>query len=212
LILDFCGWTNVPPKTNRNGVLWTRNSGKTESDNSGLLSDHTTGTADGWYVYVPLDSQSNGVAILQSELLSYGPTVCLRFFYHMLVENNIFAPKLKVMYSAPGVPTPVVVTIIVDHRFNRWSNFNKTLTNMPQNFRFMLQTFEGNISRADVAVDDIQVKAGTCDQAFVTTSSPVITTQVVPVGERQWDCNFEGPNCNWNIDINWNKTWWWPSM
>jgi hypothetical protein len=130
----------------------------------------------------------------------------------MLVENNIFSPKLNVMYLAPGVATPVIVASIIGHRFNRWNNFNKTLTNMPPNFRIMLQTLEGNISRADVAVDDIQVKAGTCDQAFVTTRSTVLPTQVIPVGERQWDCDFESPNCNWNIDINWNKTLWWPSI
>jgi hypothetical protein len=130
----------------------------------------------------------------------------------MYVENNIYSPKLVVMYSAPGVATPVVVANIIGHRFDSWNNFNKTLTNMPQYFRIMLQTLEGNISRADVAVDDIQVKSGTCDQAFVTTRSPVLPTQVIPVGERQWDCDFESPNCNWNIDINWNKTWWWPSI
>jgi len=208
---DFCGWTNVPPSTNRKSVLWTRNSGKTESENSGPLADHTTGTAEGWYVYVPLDSQSNGVGLLQSEILNYGPTVCLKFFYHMLAENNVYTPNLMVLYTLPGQTSLKWVANLTTTKYDQWNSFDVTLNGMPTNFRFVLRTVEGNISRADVAVDDIQVKAGQCDVAFATTPATSAVTTLKPVTERQWDCDFE-TNCNWDKDISWNRTWWWPSM
>jgi len=129
----------------------------------------------------------------------------------MFAENYIYAPKLMVLYTIPGQTNLKWVANLTSHIYNKWNNFNVTLTGMPTNFRFILRTVEGNISQSDVAVDDIQVMSGQCDVVEATTSSPAAVTTLEPVTERQWDCDFE-TNCNWNIYTNWNKTLWWPSM
>jgi hypothetical protein len=197
--------------TNRKRVLWTRNSGRTESIYSGPKYDHTTCTDEGWYVYVPIDSQSDGVAILQSEIIRYGSTVCLKFFYNILDEYSInFTPKLTVGYLAPDNLTPIWKFNISDNRHDIWNNFSATFTGMPENYKFLLKTIEGNISRADVAVDDIQVMSGSCEPAFTTTPNSIKTTTLEPISEKLYDCDFES-KCNWIIDSNWNTSRWEPS-
>ena len=170
--------------------MWLRNSGETESDGSGPERDHTTDSENGWYLYVPEDAQSNGVAVLQSELLGpYSSQMCFSFYYHIMSETYRTAPKLTVQYVSPQITGGVKFLGNVSSKYlNRWLNFNVTLPNLPLG-RFQLKTIKGQLSEADVAIDDITIKYGSCAQP-VTTAPPTQTT-MEPVSAMQWDCNFE---------------------
>ena len=197
-MLDFCGYSNAPPTNNTKSVLWLRNTGLTDSDSSGPDRDHTTDTDDGWYVYVPLDAQSSGVAILQSELLGpFDGTICFSFYYHILSETFSMTTKLLVQYMSPYVPIPFLVANLSSSHMDRWIMYNKTFTNLPQG-RFQFKTFQGQTSRADVALDDISVKVGSCGQSSTTTQNPLSTTPE-PKNQMQWDCNFESTPCKWKV-------------
>ena len=207
-MLDFCGWSNAPPLTNRKQVLWTRNSGETLSDNSGPEKDHTTDSEEGWYVYVPLDAQPDGVAILQSELLGpIQPQYCFGFFYHIFTAEWEVAPKLTVLYQSVQLGSPILLGNISSSFRDRWQQFNVTVTGLPMG-RFQLKTFEGQSSEADVAIDDITLKPGACGTTQPTVVVPTLPTTPEPFYESEWDCNFEWP-CKWHLDENgWTITNW----
>ena len=205
-MLDFCGWRNVWLSNKNKQILWTRNSGVTESDNSGPLEDHTTKTDEGWYVYVPEDAQSDGVAVLQSEPLGpYTGQICFSFYYHIKSENQLTSPKLTVTYTSPQLIREKFN--ISSHVYDSWNSFNVTLgPNVPRG-SFRLTTIVGQRSRADVAVDDISIKAGPCGQS--TSVGPPTMPTPEPVSAKQWDCNFENPSCKWsNNGTGWKKTTW----
>ena len=207
VISDFCGWSNAPPAKNTKQVLWTRNTGETESENSGPERDHTTETEDGWYIYVPEDAQSDGVAVLQSELLGpYTGQVCFSFYYNIQSETRAVSPKLTVLYVSPEFSQTLLNKSISSHTNSVWNIYNVSLINLPQG-RFQLKTILGQVSKADVAIDDISIKPGLCGQS-VSTPTPIVSTPE-PVSATQWDCNFETTSCKWKVNgTGWVKASW----
>lgn len=207
----MCGWFNAQPPTNQTQVLWLRNSGMSTSGYSSPKVDHTTGTTDGWYVFVPIDAQSDGVAVLQSELL--GPsdtTVCFGFWYHILDDYRQTlnkALKLRVVYLNAADNTVTELKNISTTTQEEWQPFNVSLPKLPTG-RFQLRTFEGQVSRADVAIDDIFLKSGSCDAVTSTTQSPPTTTTPEPKSEKEWDCDFEANPSQWEASGGWRKTYW----
>ena len=207
----MCGWSNAPPTPNKTQVLWLRNSGVTTSIYSSPQVDHTTGTADGWYAFVPIDVQSDGVALLQSEVL--GPfiaPVCFGFWYHILDdyrESLNKALELRVVYSdILSNNTLIELMNITTTTQTEWQPFNMTLNKLPRG-RFQLMTFEGQAARADVAIDDIFVRNGRCDGMTSTTQTKPMTSTPEPESEKQWDCDFES-SCLWSATGPWRKTYW----
>ena len=165
-------------------MLWTRNSGQTLSDDSGPIRDHTTGREDGWYVFVPLDAQSDGVAILQSELLGPFTTPhCFGFYYHIYDEDNDeddIIPKLSVQYvetSKHGKPV-TIMSNISSSDLDKWQQFSITVNNFAQGL-FQLVTVEGRTSEADVAIDDISIKQGACGHIVTTHNNSCANTRSV---------------------------------
>lgn len=201
---DFCGWSNVPPITNKKQVLWTRNSGETDSDDSGPERDHTTNSDQGWYVYVPLDAQSDGVAVLRSEPLGPLTTACFGFYYHIYDDWDV-APKLSVLYQPNTGAQATVLGTLHSSDLDQWRLFNVTVNNLPAG-RFQLQTFLGQSSAADVAVDDISIRPGACSNLRPTTTTPLPVT-AEPQSAKQWDCTWESP-CNWMVGNGWSKSSW----
>ena len=189
-------------------MLWTRNSGQTDSDDSGPERDHTTETEDGWYVYVPLDAQSDGVAILQSEPLGPYPTeYCFGFYYHIYDDWNT-APKLTVQFNSPSLTSgSKFLGNISSSDLDDWKQFNVTVKGLPQG-RFVLETYEGHTSKADVAVDDIYIKPGACGHTTQTTTTASPTTPE-PAAYKIYDCDFDHGNCKWHIGTKgWTITSW----
>src|SRR5581483_7926462 len=130
----MCGYYNSPPtnKTQRQ-VLWLRNSGKTSTRRiSGPITDHTTGTIDGWYVFVPLDSQFDGMATLKSETFNFGetPRACVTFWYHIysrFVKQPL--PKLQVLIEEGNDHmTQYSVATINASTTDGWQQYKATIT------------------------------------------------------------------------------------
>ena len=79
---DYCSWTNdVKAKAN-----WTRNSGPTLSDFTGPISDVTTQSITGHYIYInSFRSGINDTARLLSLPVTLRPNgYCFKFWYLLL--------------------------------------------------------------------------------------------------------------------------------
>ena len=123
----MCGYYNSPPtnKTQRQ-VLWLRNSGKTSTKRiSGPITDHTTGTIDGWYAFVPLDSQFDGVATLRSEIYNFrgkdNIVICISFWYHILSNTtNSKTPKLQISRESVDHKTIIIEANLTANANDGW--------------------------------------------------------------------------------------------
>lgn len=70
--------------------FWERNSGGTSSWATGPTTDHTTGTAQGFYMFIETSSPrlAGDVAVLESTWLDNAAESCtLRFWYHMYGQH-----------------------------------------------------------------------------------------------------------------------------
>ncbi|GFS24286.1 MAM domain-containing protein 2, partial [Elysia marginata] len=82
--LGLCQWRNVEDRSD--DFDWVRNQGKTQSLQTGPSTDHTSGTASGYYMYVESSNRQQGErARLASQ--TFPPVddqdYCLTFWYNM---------------------------------------------------------------------------------------------------------------------------------
>ena len=112
------------------------------------------------------------------------------------------SPKLNVTYWSPQSQLPLGT--VSNMLGSTWSHFYIDLNNLRQG-RFQLKTILGQTSRADVAIDDITIRPGACDQTVTTVSTTVTTPE--PAVEKQWDCDFEKA-CKWVNGTGWGKAGW----
>ena len=78
---DWCSWTQaLDDKFN-----WTRVQGKTPSQYTGPVTDHTTGGSAGYYVYIETSRprKANDTARIESASVPATQQKCLQFWYHM---------------------------------------------------------------------------------------------------------------------------------
>ena len=122
--------------------------------------------------------------------------ICFSFYYHILSETFSMTTKLLVQYVTLYT-NPITIANLSSSHLDKWILFNKTLTDLPRG-RFQFKTFQGQSSRADVALDDISVRVGPCGQSITTTQNPLSTTPE-PKNQMQWDCNFETTTCKWKV-------------
>ena len=63
---------------------WLRNNGQTSTGGTGPDTDHTFGTAAGYYAYADATNQATGnQAFLMSETFPFNTEMCVSFWYHM---------------------------------------------------------------------------------------------------------------------------------
>ena len=208
---DFCGWTNSAPDHKSNNILWLRNSGSSASTLSGPKTDHTTHTIEGWYAFVPSDSQQSGTAFLMSEPISYA-VICLKFYYQISSDSKMIAPKLQVLSITPKGQIEIIANI-TSTTTNQWLPFNITHEFKNEGrYRLILKTIQGNITQSDIAVDDIQIWSDTCadiGMKSVSTQTPITSTQIPDI-EKSFDCNFENNCSQWSTKPtnSWQITKW----
>ncbi|XP_020614800.1 MAM and LDL-receptor class A domain-containing protein 2-like [Orbicella faveolata] len=70
---------------------------------------------------------------------------------------------------------------------NRW-RFGQTALNSPSSYKFVIEGTVGNGSKGDIAVDDLTVMDGVCDE-IIKQASP--------------DCEFEESMCDWDAEQGW---------
>ncbi len=177
------GWTNVTSSVaddfdwvpDRDGTP-SSGTGPTGGGNSG--SDHTTGTADGIYLYT---ETSGGVGTGDSAVM-YTPGIDIRgqasvnveFYYHMYDGGSGEMGTLNVYASGDGGATWSAVPVFTKtgDQGNGWLKAEiDSATLAPylgsENFKLQFEGVDGTGYRSDISIDDVRVSGG-----------PVATTNV----------------------------------
>ncbi|XP_051984548.1 zonadhesin [Xyrauchen texanus] len=150
---DICSWTQLLTDV----FDWTRHTGSTPSSMTGPSSDHTTGS--GFYIYIEGDSalQGDTARLLSLECADPQPQ-CLQFWYHIYGTSSTMG--LRVYMFEDNVSQEVW-----RRRENHGDIWHRALVNLSPKTKFQV-IFEGHIGTtalSDVAIDDVSLHRGTCD-------------------------------------------------
>ncbi|RWS26033.1 hypothetical protein B4U80_01969, partial [Leptotrombidium deliense] len=165
---DFCGWRNLNTFSN-NSVMWLRTSGKTPSPYSGPLTDHTTKSESGFYLFVENHNLKNEIAAIESELLRLTPTICLQFYFHMYSKHLKplnwgagDAGSISVSYfnEESGVDISIDQSIVGEN-IDEWMLYRKTVNSLPRKYKIIITAKTGEAG--DIAIDDILINKGSCE-------------------------------------------------
>ncbi|KAL7851000.1 hypothetical protein AOLI_G00213560 [Acnodon oligacanthus] len=174
---DLCTWNQYLADV----FDWTRHSGSTPTPLTGPSFDHTTGS--GHYAYIEGDSATHGdTARLLSEECSDVQPQCLQFWYHMYGSSWTMGLTVYLMYGNH----PREVWRLREDKGNTW---HRALVNLkPQgNFKIIFEGRRGADTRSDIAVDDISLHRGTCEDLIDLMNSvpspskpehPIVSTPV----------------------------------
>ncbi|XP_072544730.1 apical endosomal glycoprotein [Salminus brasiliensis] len=178
---DLCGWVQGSTED----LHWLRQSGPTETVNTGPAGDHTS--SQGYYVYVESSSpnRKGQVARLKSPLLPPAGKkgYCLQLWYHMfgatvgslkLFLQSISSRKTTLMWQRTG------------SQENKWQLVQSHVT-LQEVHQILIDASIGG-EAGDIAVDDLAFTEGAC----------------VP---EEGLCDFEEGSCGWtqqaDDDLDW---------
>ncbi|KAI4880211.1 hypothetical protein NFI96_003064 [Prochilodus magdalenae] len=180
----LCSWNQVLTDV----FDWTRQSGSTPTLMTGPSFDHTTGS--GHYIYIEGDTATHGdTARLLSDECSDPQPQCLQFWYHM---NGTSWTMGLTVYLLQGN----LAQEVWRRRESQGDTWHRGLVDIaPQdNFRIIFEGRIGDNARSDVAVDDVSLHRGTCEDLLnnvtdsptpppgpVTTTPEPVTTTPEPV-------------------------------
>ncbi|XP_072170527.1 thyroid hormone-induced protein B-like [Diadema setosum] len=152
-----CGWQ----QSYHDDFDWSRNSGGTWSTNTGPSGDHTTGY--GYYMYIETSPSYYGqdARLISPAQYRYGPQ-CLKFWYHMY---GITINSLNVYKSASTTPrSNDVIFSLTGDSGNAWYEAQVSIDNYTQPFYITMEGVRGSSSTGDIAIDDIRLSQGSCQQ------------------------------------------------
>eukprot|EP00058_Branchiostoma_floridae_P027396 XP_002612887.1 hypothetical protein BRAFLDRAFT_227876 [Branchiostoma floridae] len=165
---DLCDWTQMLS----DDFDWNRHRGHTSSDNTGPQVDHTSGTTNGYYLYVETSRPRapGDVARITSFIIDANPRDCyLRFYYHML---GIAIGNLNV-YIKPIGSSERSVDSIAGEQGDAWLRRN-VLLNSQEPFQVILEGVVGLGVAGDISIDDVTFTEG-C-RPYAGTVAPPTTT------------------------------------
>eukprot|EP00795_Rhopilema_esculentum_P012712 gene12712-3431_t len=171
----LCGWMNV---RGRDRIDWSRATGRTASDGTGPASDHTYGNDKGYYMFIETSGwiPTGANAYLMSP--QYDPASrtggkCLQFWYHMYGNSigtlNVY---LKTGSSYPGSS----MWTRRRNQGNQWLIGQVSITTT-SSFNIIFEGVRGTSYTGDIAIDDIKMLDGACNQPA--------------------SCDFENDRCTW---------------
>ncbi|KAJ7356101.1 hypothetical protein OS493_027029, partial [Desmophyllum pertusum] len=141
---------------------WTRNTGSTQSSNTGPDSDHTCGS--GYYMYIEAINQVAGDnAKLELSVSDNRELSCLTFYYHMYGDTM----GTLIVFSGNAV----VFNMSGNHG-NYWIKAEITIS------LDTTVTFEGIVGSShtsDLAIDDVSISSGNCHVPITSPSLPPST-------------------------------------
>ncbi|GFU09589.1 MAM and LDL-receptor class A domain-containing protein 2 [Trichonephila clavipes] len=193
---DFCTWRNMP-KPISSGLQWIRNSGSIHNNNKGPKTDHTTGSSEGWYIYLDgSDGYQGQTAVLESENLHYSPQACLKYWYYLYGWYSS-AGSLQVTYVNHSDSRIYDIMKISGSQGTNWYPVKRLVKDLPPTYRIRFTGVKG--WDGALALDDILIQPDTCDEPTITTPPP---TEIPP---SEWDCDFEaGDYCGWFNGNGWS--------
>ncbi|XP_020614679.1 MAM and LDL-receptor class A domain-containing protein 1-like [Orbicella faveolata] len=174
-------------KPDRNATFyWTVGSGQTPTEKTGPSYDHSTFSKDGSYIFIEASQRNPGdEARLLSDEIEPSEAVCVQFWYHM---HGLHVGSLSIYLKNNQSET--LVWRLSGDQGNRW-RFGQMALNSTSLYTFVIEGTVGNGSRGDIAVDDLTVVDGDC-QEIIKQASP--------------DCDFEESMCDWDAQQGWVLT------
>ncbi|CAC5378863.1 MAM and LDL-receptor class A domain-containing protein 1,MAM and LDL-receptor class A domain-containing protein 2 [Mytilus coruscus] len=152
---NLCNWS----QSISDEFDWTRNKGRTSSSDTGPITDHTTGTDAGFYIYIEVSAprKPNQKAQIVSANIVTTTTKCLRFWYHMYGLN---IKTLNVYLKSSATPGKLFWT----HKGSLSNKWYQAQVDIQGNstYKIMFEAVVGHGVRGDIAVDDITVREGSC--------------------------------------------------
>ncbi|CAG2252113.1 unnamed protein product [Mytilus edulis] len=140
---------------------WTPLSGESPSSGTGPKAAYE----GSMYKYIEVSSPviSDSVARLMSSSSLNGGDHCLTFAYHMFGANDMGELKISTGVTAPDNE----LFIESGNHDDQWNKGMVTFTTSP-GMKLFVEANKGNTWQGDIAIDDIQLKSGSCDDLAVT--------------------------------------------
>ncbi|XP_077864148.1 MAM and LDL-receptor class A domain-containing protein 1-like [Saccoglossus kowalevskii] len=154
---EWCDWTNDDDANMR----WRRGRDGTMSDNTGPKVDHTTGTPEGWYLYIETSFPRlpGWKAKLLSMTIEGGTTECLEFWYHMY-GDDIGALRVYARDVETGGENPITWEKS-SNQGNMWRYGTAELYS-DYDYQIVIESEKGDDTKGDIAIDDLLPKIGSC--------------------------------------------------
>ncbi|XP_036411853.1 zonadhesin [Colossoma macropomum] len=150
---DLCTWNQLLTDV----FDWTRHSGSTPTPMTGPSFDHTTGS--GHYIYIEGDSATHGdtARLLSKECTDQQPQ-CLQFWYHMYGSSWTMGLTVFLLHGNQAQE-------VWRQREDQGNTWHRALVDLiPEgNFKIIFEGRRGDNAWSDVAVDDISLHRGTCE-------------------------------------------------
>jgi len=151
------GWNNVPNGI-EDDIDWRIHSGTTPSPNTGPSFDHTTGTAQGKYLYLESTGCRGKTAILESDCidLTDGYAPYFEFAYHMYGSN---VGPLRVDVYTGNTWFNDIIPLTINNQGDNWYTKHVDLSAyIGTVIKLRIRALTSGISSySDIAIDDLKV-------------------------------------------------------
>ncbi|XP_033638977.1 MAM and LDL-receptor class A domain-containing protein 1-like [Asterias rubens] len=150
----LCSWLN---QDGTDDFDWSRTNGKTPSTTTGPSTDHTTGTAAGFYLFIEAsDHYKDNKANLISEHFDPTDKACFQFWYHMFGKG---IGELGVYLWNTVADFGVEKLTISGNQGDEWHTAQVDIASK-QVFYLMISGVIGQNYSSDVALDDLLLLPG----------------------------------------------------
>uniref|UniRef100_A0AAY4DRE8 MAM domain-containing protein n=1 Tax=Denticeps clupeoides TaxID=299321 RepID=A0AAY4DRE8_9TELE len=153
---SLCGWylDHPSPQVHLHAFRWLTGQGSSihqGEKNHRPSTDHTIGSAEGWYIYA--DSSNGGYGhttdLLTPLISSTGPQCTLEFWYHM---RGFTVGTFQVLILSESLTN--VIWSQTGNQGNRWRR-GEVFIGIQHNFQVILRAKRGVSYMGDVVVDDV---------------------------------------------------------
>ncbi|NWV00866.1 ENTK Enteropeptidase, partial [Upupa epops] len=160
---------------------WERVQGPTFPFMSGPDFDHTFGNISGFYISTPIGigTTEERVRILSLPLVSSGSS-CLSFWYFMY-GTNVYCLRVSIS-NKRGLEK--IIFQKEGNYGNNW-NYGQVTLNETSDFKVIFDAFKTR-GPSDIALDDIGLTKGKCNDSIYVDPTAIPTTTAVPSGPT--DC------------------------
>ncbi|XP_035994021.1 zonadhesin isoform X2 [Fundulus heteroclitus] len=172
---DLCQWSQLLTDV----FDWERQNGSTPTSNTGPLSDHTTG--GGHYLYIEANRASLGdtARLVSAECSDAGPQ-CLMFWYHMYGSADTMGIHVYLLQDRHA-------TVVWRRRNDQGNMWHLAQVDLVVNgtFQIIFEGRRGSDDKSDVALDDIKLHQGFCQDLgkpanMSTTNAPQVPATTKP--------------------------------
>lgn len=196
----FCGYYNTEKEDNFD---WIRARGDTDSPLTGPSVDATTGTKEGYYVYIdssPPQIKGNK-AWLISEVIRAPQGACVYWNMHLFGNNigslNIYQRQItgqrNLLYSRDK------------SQGDFWIRESVDVQPTAGYFDIIFEGVVGDGDKGDIALDDLEIGlSGSCAYYNSTTTTQPTSTLKPP---SAFQCDFETEVCDWYNDPTSSAQW-----